>query len=407
MLKISKRHNVIYIIQLIISSVLRTTVKFIIGWKYEFNNSLTYTFLMFLGECLTGIVIYKYQSKYMKQKETIIKALTASSNASSQLEKENVPNFKNLKIYSLLFMAAFFDFFEFSISALYLKKYKNISLSLESRFYGVLAMSNTMIYKYLLKIPILKHQRLSIFIILSCFLIILIVEFCFQRITIFFTYGDFIEAILLILAKYFFLSIMDIIDKYLMEYESYYQFNIIIVEGGIGAILTILYSFIENPFKDLNNVFNTESSSSLFWFIFLLFLFFFLSGVRNAFRIMTNKLYSPMVLTLSDNIFNPIDIIISYVVNDDFNTGEGQNIFYFIINLIMSLIITLSTFIYNEFVVLFFCGLETDTHDQIAKRAKNEWIEMSNSRLISKNKENNENKENNGEEQDGIYVIYV
>lgn len=31
--------------------------------------------------------------------------------------------------------------------------------------------------------------------------------------------------------------------------------------------------------------------------------------------------------------------------------------------------ITFTGFVYNEFIVLFFCGLKRETHDQISKRA--------------------------------------
>ena len=38
--------------------------------------------------------------------------------------------------------------------------------------------------------------------------------------------------------------------------------------------------------------------------------------------------------------------------------------------------ITFTGFVYNEFIVLFFCGLKRETHDQISKRADIDKIEM-------------------------------
>ena len=68
------------------------------------------------------------------------------------------------------------------------------------------------------------------------------------------------------------------------------------------------------------------------------------------------------------------------MIGNDFIIKRNRNYLYFFINLFLSLTITLTGFVYNEFVVLFFCGLERETHDQISKRAdlKNEdKIEMS------------------------------
>ena len=50
--------------------------------------------------------------------------------------------------------------------------------------------------------------------------------------------------------------------------------------------------------------------------------------------------------------------------------NKELDIAYFILNIIISLIISFFGCIYNEFIILFFCDLERDTHDQISKRAE-------------------------------------
>ena len=46
-------------------------------------------------------------------------------------------------------------------------------------------------------------------------------------------------------------------------------------------------------------------------------------------------------------------------------------------NMILSTIISLSGCVYNEFLILFFCGLHRETHDQIVLRANTKtYIEM-------------------------------
>ena len=121
-----------------------------------------------------------------------------------------------------------------------------------------------------------------------------------------------------------------------------------------------------------------------------------------------------MVITLSDYFLNPIYIVINYLfyrVNllniqfftDDFKSKEGQNIFYFVINLFLSSITAFCTCIYNEFIVLFCFGLEKDTHDQITKRSLKEEIEISEI-LIETQKDE---ESNSNEDKNETYKIYV
>ena len=82
----------------------------------------------------------------------------------------------------------------------------------------------------------------------------------------------------------------------------------------------------------------------------------------------TTKIYSPMIRNLTDNVLTPLYFVVNFFVGSDLQY-EKRNYLYFTINLILSIIILFSSFIYSEFIVLFCCGLETNTHDQISKRA--------------------------------------
>ena len=104
-----------------------------------------------------------------------------------------------------------------------------------------------------------------------------------------------------------------------------------------------------------------------FFFIFLLFLYSIFSGGKNVFRIVTNKIYSPMAKSLMDYILNPIYLFIYHFDDNDFIKNGKLNISYFIINLILSLIISFFGCVFNEFIILLFCGLQLDTHNQISE----------------------------------------
>ena len=373
MIKITGRHNVIYIIQLVIWSNIRTIDKIILSHLYNFNKSSIFTVLMFLGELTSGALVYKYQSKYLRKKEDdnyINKIRKRSTSLQKYIYKPN-----SIKIYILLFFATFLDFVEFIITSFYIKNFSYISSSLDSRLYNFLVICNGIAFIFLLKIKIYKHQKLSLIIIFICLIITIASEYAFQIVDGVFTYDEFTLALVLILIEYFDLALMDIIDKYLLEFESVDPFFIIMIEGLIGFLFSILFCFIENPIENLKHIYNKESTASFCLFVILLLLFYLLTAFRVAFRIMVNKIYSPMVLTLSDYFLNPI-YIIYYFFTGDFKSKEGRDIFYFVLNLILSILTAFSTFIYNEFIVLFCFGLEKNTYDQITKRSLTEEVEM-------------------------------
>lgn len=407
MIKIGSRRNIRYIIHLIIWGYMLVIDKIILGKLFDYNQSSIYTFLMFLGEFSGGIIIYKYQAKYLRKDDTsknIANKLKFNMKLSFSIEQ---PKIKCIyfKIYILLFMAAFFDFMEFVSHTFYLGKFKGISDSLDSRLYSFLVISNVLTYIFLLKFPILKHQKLAIIITVICFILTIITEYIFQNINEIFTYGEFTLAIFIILIEYFVSAMMAAIDKYLLEYESLDPFKLIMIEGLFGVVFSSLYFIKENPFPEIVKIYNNNSKLSFSFFIILLFLFYLFSLLKNSFRTMVNKLYSPMVLTISDFILNPIQIIINYF-EGDFKSSNGQNIIYFLVNLILNCLTAFSTCVYNEFIILFFCGLEYDTHYKISERSRAEDLEITSfNDKIELNKIINELDDD--EEENGIYKIYI
>ena len=78
-----------------------------------------------------------------------------------------------------------------------------------------------------------------------------------------------------------------------------------------------------------------------------------------------------MTRTLTDCIIDPLLIIYYFFVEKDFqkNKDEGQNIYFFIINLVASFCIVFCSCVYNELFILFCCKLEHNTHYEITRRA--------------------------------------
>ena len=162
---------------------------------------------------------------------------------------------------------------------------------------------------------------------------------------------------------------MDTIEKYIIEFDYINIFLVLSLEGLFGFLICLIcsFSYISDE-NNLKKIYSENSLAQFSLFIFLLFVYLFLCGGRNAFRVVTNKIYSPMTKTLTDYFLNPIYLIINYS-EKDFVSNEKRNFFYFILNFVLSVITSFSGSVYNEIIILFFCGLEKNTHNQISQRA--------------------------------------
>ena len=182
MIKFVSRPNIIYIIQLIIWNVLRKIEKTIISEVFEFNDSPLFSLLMFIGEFLAGLIISRYQKHSFTKKKVILEPKGSKSLELIQNEIKITFHDKAVKLYLLIFFASFFDFVGFTLSVSYLSKFYNISSSLESRLSGILTISSALFFYYLLKLPIYRHQFLSLLIIGICLILVIGTEFIFQKV---------------------------------------------------------------------------------------------------------------------------------------------------------------------------------------------------------------------------------
>ena len=165
-------------------------------------------------------------------------------------------------------------------------------------------------------------------------------------------------------------------------------FYALMYEGIYGFFMTFFYFTIPDYLDDIKKVYKTYSAGELILFTFLLLLYIVLCGGRNIFRVITTKLYSPMARALTDYFINPIYYIYDYSLGNDFIKQGEKDFNYFLINLIISLIISFCGGVYNEFIVLFCCGLERNTHDQISIRASEFHYELNKVNDASENNDN-------------------
>ena len=210
-MKFALRNNLKYPLELLIFSFLRDLDNILIDYFFNFD-SLIYMSLMFLGEFFFGLIIYLYQTHFLNKN----KGLKVNTYKSIILirNKENLAIDSKTKIIFLVFIAGFFDFVQFMMS-LYTPQFLYISGSLISRLAGFLTVFNALFYYYVLKLPIFKHQYISLIIIGICLILVIITEFIFQEINIFLSYGQFSMVFLLNFLLQFCNSMLDSVEKYL------------------------------------------------------------------------------------------------------------------------------------------------------------------------------------------------
>ena len=350
MIKIGLRNNLLYPSLLIIFTFLRRVLLVIISDILEFESSLSFlAFLMIFSEFIVGLIIYLYQSKIVSYQKMAYKD-------------------SKFKVYILIFIATFFDFVEFILTSYYFPKFENISKSLDLRLGSALTLSSFIFSYFLLKTEVFNHQKFSISIIFICTLIIIIVEISFYIFYEAISKRHFI-IILLIIISLSFIGFQNNIEKYLLEVNFINPFHLLMVEGIFGILLSIIYSFIEDPIENIVDFYHNNKKINFIYLVICLSLFIILSGGRNGYKILTIRLYSPMTKAISDFFFNPILIIYYFFMGIDFKFENKKNILFFMLNLILSIIIVFFGCVYSELFIIYHFNLERDTHMEVSIRA--------------------------------------
>ena len=369
MIRFAVRPNLKYPLQLLLYNELRNIESILLNKLLKFDSSLVYSPLMFIGEFLSGLIIFSYQKKFVKKfifKEEVPDKYMNLELIKTENRVKKIDGI--LKIIFILFCCAFFDFVQFILS---INKIINLSSSICSRLRGFLTIFDALFYYFILKLNIYRHQFFCLIIIGICLLLVIIFEFIFQEINIFFSYGYLSGVIILSFIDQFFSAMTDSNEKYLFEYDNVNPFYALMFEGFFGFIFSFFYCLYQNPFNVLKDYKNNKqhSKSDFSILIFCLIIYIILSGLKNSFRVITTKVYTPMTTTSLDYILNPIYISIEFALGDDFMYKNKRNYAYFFINLIISLIISFFSLVYNEFLILYICNLDKETHQQISNRS--------------------------------------
>ena len=374
MIKLSFRRNLIYLLLLIISYLLRRILGIIIGKIYDLGNSLIFVFMMFLGEFIGGLSVYLYQTSFLNQnknvKTNIIYKLIVSKR---KLKKKD----SWYKIILLIFFCSFYDINEFILLANILPKNAELSSTAALRLCCIITITSAIICHYTLRFKILKHQKFSLSIMGICSIIIIIFELIYKPKEI--NFGIFLLYYLLIICHYILLSFNDVTERYLADYDYLNPLFILMTEGIFGLVLSSLCILAyDNPFKEMIDIYNKTETKDFILLIFLLILYCVFSAGINIYKILCNVLYSPMTKSLVSYFLNWVHIIYYFIEENDFVIDGKRQYFLFSLNIILSVFIDILGLIYNDIIILNFWGLADSTHPGISKRAKLVDLEMIN-----------------------------
>ena len=66
----------------------------------------------------------------------------------------------------------------------------------------------------------------------------------------------------------------------------------------------------------------------MLFLFFLLIIYIVLCGLRNVYRVITNRIYNPMTRALADYFLNPLFVIVNYFEGDFFIEGKKMSFIF-------------------------------------------------------------------------------
>ena len=409
MLKLEFRKKIFYPLMLLLFIFLRIVFDIILKiHPYKENIEFVVTFLIFFSQSLIGAIIYLYYySKSNKINEVSYKLDLPSSNIRTSLfrsrSNENKDN-KSKKIFLIIF-ASFFNFVGSiirSADVLNFGKREENNSQLEVRIRSIQIIISSLLCYFTLGLNIYKHQKLSL-IIISFFLALTItLEFCFSS-----TPNYKVLSIIIVIMSCSSRAFLDVTEKYLFEYDYINILSMLIYEGLIGVFFFIIYFIVNKTYQDQGRNIIKDMSHfdwKLITFILLIIAYTIISGFRNAYRVTTNKYYSPMSRALFESTLDPFLFIYNFFTLKFFE-GDSIRWIYFGVILFGLLVIAFFSLVYNDFIVLNCYGLSYNTYNAINSRLNSDNIERNDTVIDVSKTITTEGSNEGSEEQYEMKVI--
>ena len=373
MLKFGFRNNNFYPLMLLLFIFLRICVdKIIKAHPYKKNVDFIISFLIFFSQSLIGALIYLYyycKKKIIFPKNTKIdKKGNRIGSISLIINQSYQSNVSNWKKYSLIFFASFFNFVGSiirSADVINFGKEEENNSQLEIRIRSNQIIISSLLCYFTLRLTIYKHQKLSLIVISVFLLFLIIIELIIAS-----SVRNKILCMLICIMSCLSRAFLDVTEKYLFDYDYINILSMLIFEGLIGVVLFIIFFFVNKPYQYHGKSILREMSQfnwNLVSFILLIIAYTVISGFRNAYRVTTNKYYSPMSRALFESTLDPFLFLYNFLTFNNRDGGSGKWI-YFSLVLFSLLVIAFFSLVYNDFIILYCYGLEHNTYSEINRR---------------------------------------
>jgi hypothetical protein len=358
MIKCGQRSNLLHPFMLVIAYGFIKKIEDIIDDNYKvgkYFKQILYCFSRFFFGLITFL--------YTDYKKKVVKGYSFMGIDAKEIYKDKTKTDGKFKTCVLLFFASYFDFIVSSVRTFYIKGDALIK-SIKSRLRCTHIFLVGILCYFTIRIELNRHHIFSLIILFICCIIIIINEIIYiENNTARKNYYPMALTIASNIARTF----LDTTEKYLFEFNYLEPLKVLAIEGIINFFSIFGYYFYcghPNEFKDLDTKKPIDSYEwiNIAIFILLLSLYMIFAGFRNVYRVLTIKYYSPMTRVLAEAVFDPF--LLSYKLRSIYNWP------YYWINMICLVIMVFSSLVFNEFLVLYCCGLEYDTHLEIIKRAR-------------------------------------
>ena len=383
LIKIKCRKNLLYLFIYYISTCIGGNNSMINAFLHSYSGFTILDigrFFFPLVNIIGGLIVFLYQKYSTRKKE---KPKYFGINLIIR-NKKYIPRDGKLKKILLIFFASYFIYYKFLVNKFYDVKY--ISMLMDFRLSSIQIIVSTFIFFYTFGFKIQSHHKASLIIMSIFFGILILTDMIF---IIYYKYKMIRAPIFQYFITLFFyigFSFSDCIEKYLVDYNYMNPFLILMLEGVFQLIMALLSIIWIDPFIE----FKMLKDKKRFSIVFIVYAL--LQIIINIYRIYCNVIYTPMARSLIDYLINPLmNISIMHNNMDIFH----HNVTYFIICEIICIVLSFFGCVFNEYIILYCCGLEHDTQDEVANRANNQsQNELNDNDEASNNNENPENDDN-------------
>ena len=407
MLKFGFRNKQFYPLMLLLFIFLRKCLEIILKFHpYSKYCDFITAFLIFFSQSLIGYIIHiHYSQKSVKEGRD-----DASDSSSVRLgkiklffNKEYKSSDSKYKKYLLILFTSFFNFVGAVIRSddviNFGNKEENNS-QLEIRVRGIQIIISALLCYFTIRLTVYKHQKVSL-VIIAIFLALLIAMELFITMNI----VNKILSLLICTMSCLSRSFLDITEKYLFDYDYVNILMMLIYEGLIGVFFYILFFIFNDSYQTQGkHILEEMSTFDLPFVTFILFIivYIIISGLRNSYRVTTNKYYSPMSRALFESTLDPFLFLYNTLTS---NYKKNLGFWLYFGSVFFSLaVIAFFSLVYNDFIILFCCGLEQNTYNGITYRlytkevievegSEKDWDKISTNSYHLEQNEQNENVE--------------